>query len=132
MTDKVTPRWLDEVQWNKDGLITAIAQDADSGDVLSLAWMNREALQQTVTTGFAVYWSRSRQRLWKKGEESGHTQKVLSVYLDCDRDAVLLSVQQTGGITCHTGRRSCFYFKLENDAWVENSPVIKSPDQIYK
>lgn len=132
MTDKPTPRWLDEVQWNKDGLITAIAQDADSGDVLSLAWMNREALQQTVTTGFAVYWSRSRQRLWKKGEESGHTQKVLSVYLDCDRDAVLLSVQQTGGIACHTGRRSCFYFKLENDAWVENSPVIKSPDQIYK
>lgn len=132
MTDKLTPRWLDEVQWNKDGLITAIAQDADSGEVLSLAWMNREALQLTVTTGFAVYWSRSRQRLWKKGEESGHTQKVLSVYLDCDRDAVLLSVQQTGGIACHTGRRSCFYFKLENDAWVENSPVIKSPDQIYK
>lgn len=132
MTDKPTPRWLDEVQWNKAGLITAIAQDADSGEVLSLAWMNREALQQTVTTGFAVYWSRSRQRLWKKGEESGHTQKVLSVYLDCDRDAVLLSVQQTGGIACHTGRRSCFYFKLENDAWVENSPVIKSPDQIYK
>lgn len=132
MTDKPTPRWLDEVQWNKDGLITAIAQDADSGEVLSLAWMNCEALQQTVTTGFAVYWSRSRQRLWKKGEESGHTQKVLSVYLDCDRDAVLLSVQQTGGIACHTGRRSCFYFKLKNDAWVENSPVIKSPDQIYK
>ncbi|MEJ2094099.1 MAG: phosphoribosyl-AMP cyclohydrolase [Gammaproteobacteria bacterium] len=132
MTDKPTPRWLDEVQWNQDGLITAIAQEADSGEVLSLAWMNREALQQTVTTGFAVYWSRSRQRLWKKGEESGHTQKVLSVYLDCDRDAVLLSVQQTGGIACHTGRRSCFYFKLENDAWVENSPVIKSPDQIYK
>ena len=132
MTDKPTPRWLDEVQWNQDGLITAIAQEVDSGEVLSLAWMNREALQQTVTTGFAVYWSRSRQRLWKKGEESGHTQKVLSVYLDCDRDAVLLSVQQTGGIACHTGRRSCFYFKLENDAWVENSPVIKSPDQIYK
>ncbi len=124
--------WLDEVPWNEHGLIAAIAQDGSSGRILTLAWMNREALQQTVEKREAVYWSRSRRRLWRKGEESGHVQKVLEVRLDCDADAVLLKVEQAGGIACHTGRESCFFRKLENGKWVTVDPVLKDPALIYK
>jgi phosphoribosyl-AMP cyclohydrolase len=124
--------WLDEVPWNGDGLIAAVAQDADSGRVLTVAWMNREALTQTAATREAVYWSRSRRRLWRKGEESGHVQKVRELRLDCDADAVLLQVEQVGGIACHTGRASCFFRKLENGSWVTTDPVLKDPSTIYK
>ncbi|MEX2353132.1 MAG: phosphoribosyl-AMP cyclohydrolase, partial [Gammaproteobacteria bacterium] len=106
-------QWLDKVNWNEQGLVPAIAQEKDSGKVLTLAWMNREALQQTVSTGHAVYWSRSRARLWHKGESSGHVQTVLEIRLDCDRDAILLVVKQAGGIACHTGRHSCFFKRLD-------------------
>ena len=124
--------WLDELPWNGDGLIAAVAQDAASGKVLTVAWMNREALRQTVEGGEAVYWSRSRGRLWRKGEESGHVQKVRELRLDCDADAVLVKVEQVGGIACHTGRESCFYRKLENGRWVTIDPVLKDPAVIYK
>ena len=124
--------WLDEVPFDEAGLVAAIAQDAASGRVLTLAWMNREALSRTVESGEAVYWSRSRKKLWRKGEESGHVQKVLEVRLDCDADAVLLKVAQQGGIACHTGRESCFYRKLENGRWVTVDPVLKDPRIIYK
>jgi phosphoribosyl-AMP cyclohydrolase len=124
--------WLDEVPWNGDGLIAAVAQDADSGRVLTVAWMNREALAQTAATREAVYWSRSRRRLWRKGEASGHVQKVRELRLDCDADAVLLQVEQVGGIACHTGRASCFFRKLENGSWVTTDPVLKDPSAIYK
>ena len=124
--------WLDEVPWNGDGLIAVVAQDAASGRVLTLAWMNREALEKTAATREAVYWSRSRRKLWRKGEESGHVQKVREVRLDCDSDAILLQVEQVGGIACHTGRQSCFYRKLENGSWVTTDPVLKDPATIYK
>jgi phosphoribosyl-AMP cyclohydrolase len=124
--------FLDEVPWNGDGLIAAIAQDASSGRVLTLAWMNREALRATAESGEAHYWSRSRRKLWRKGEESGNVQKVLEVRLDCDADAILLRVAQAGGIACHTGRESCFYRKLENGKWVEVDPVLKDPALIYR
>ena len=124
--------WLDEVPWNGEGLIAAVAQDAGSGRVLTVAWMNREALEETVRTKQAVYWSRSRKRLWRKGEESGHVQSVRELRLDCDADAVLLSVEQVGGIACHTGRQSCFYRKLEDGRWVTTDPVLKDPADIYK
>ena len=124
--------FLDEVPWNGDGLIAAVAQDANSGRVLTVAWMNRDALRQTVENQEAVYWSRSRKKLWRKGEESGHVQKVREVRIDCDSDAILLKVEQVGGIACHTGRESCFFRKLENGKWVEIDPVIKDPSQIYK
>jgi phosphoribosyl-AMP cyclohydrolase len=124
--------WLDDVPWNEHGLVAAIAQDAGSGKVLTLAWMNREALAETARRGEAVYWSRSRNRLWRKGEESGHVQKVLEVRLDCDADAVLLQVAQAGGIACHTGHERCFFRKLENGRWVETDPVLKDPAAIYK
>jgi phosphoribosyl-AMP cyclohydrolase len=124
--------WLDEVPWNEHGLITAVAQDAASGRVLTVAWMNREALKQTAEQGEAVYWSRSRGRLWRKGEQSGHVQKVRELRLDCDADAVLLQVEQTGGIACHTGRERCFFRKLENGSWVTTDPVLKDPAAIYK
>ena len=124
--------WLDEVPWNAAGLIAAVAQDADSGRVLTVAWMNREALAQTAATREAVYWSRSRRRLWRKGEQSGHVQKVRELRLDCDADAVLLQVEQVGGIACHTGRESCFFRKLENGSWVTTDPVLKDPSTIYK
>ena len=123
--------WLDEVPWNKEGMITAVAQDAASGRILMVAWMNREALQQTVERKEAVYWSRSRKRLWHKGEESGHVQRVLEVRLDCDADAILLQVEQAGGIACHTGRESCFFRKLEDGRWVSTDPVLKDPKLIY-
>ena len=124
--------FLDEVPWNGEGLIAAVAQDASSGRVLTVAWMNRESLQQTVETTQAVYWSRSRKKLWRKGEESGNVQKVVEVRLDCDSDAVLLKVEQAGGIACHTGRESCFFRKLENGKWVTVDPVLKDPALIYK
>jgi phosphoribosyl-AMP cyclohydrolase len=124
--------FLDEVPWNGDGLIAAVAQDAYSGRVLTVAWMNRDALRETTEKREAVYWSRSRQRLWRKGEESGHVQMVVEVRLDCDADAVLLKVQQAGGIACHTGRESCFFRKLENGKWTTVDPVLKDPALIYK
>ncbi len=124
--------WLNKVNWSEDGLVPAIAQDAASGDILMVAWMNREALKQTVELGEAVYWSRSRKKLWHKGEESGHTQKVREIRLDCDEDVVLLKIEQSGGIACHTGRRSCFFQKLENDKWTAVDPVLKDPHEIYK
>ena len=124
--------WLDAVKWGQDGLVPAVAQEAGSGRVLTVAWMNRDALEQTVRTKQAVYWSRSRKRLWRKGEESGHVQNVRELRLDCDADAVLLSVEQVGGIACHTGRQSCFFRKLENGEWVTTDPVLKDPSAIYK
>jgi phosphoribosyl-AMP cyclohydrolase len=124
--------WLDEVPWNEHGLIAAVAQEASSGRVLTVAWMNREALKQTAETGEAVYWSRSRGRLWRKGEQSGHVQRVRELRLDCDADAVLLQVEQVAGIACHTGRESCFFRKLENGSWVTTDPVLKDPADIYK
>ena len=124
--------WLDEVPWNGEGLIAAVAQDAATGRVLMVAWMNREALAATTRTGEAVYWSRSRQRLWHKGEESGHVQKVKELRLDCDADAVLLQVEQVAGIACHTGRERCFYRKLEGGKWVSTDPVLKDPKLMYK
>lgn len=123
--------WIDQVKWDDKGLVPAITQEASSGRVLTVAWMNREALMETVRCGEAVYWSRSRRRLWHKGEESGYVQKVHEVRLDCDADAVLLKVEQTGGIACHTGRESCFFMKLESGNWVSTDPVLKSPDLIY-
>jgi phosphoribosyl-AMP cyclohydrolase len=123
--------FLDEVPWNEHELVAAVAQDAKTGKVLTVAWMNREALAQTVERGEAVYWSRSRRKLWRKGEESGHVQKVREVRLDCDADAVLLLVEQAGGIACHTGRERCFFRKLENGRWVETDPVLKDPASIY-
>ena len=124
--------FLDEVRWNPDGLIPVIAQEYGSGKVLMVAWMNREALQLTATSGVAVYWSRSRGRLWKKGEESGHVQKVLEVRLDCDEDVLLLQVEQAGGIACHTGRHNCFFHKLVDGKWVVADPVLKNPSEIYE
>jgi phosphoribosyl-AMP cyclohydrolase len=124
--------FMDEIPWNEQGLVAVVAQDAASGRVLTVAWMNREALAETVKRGEAVYWSRSRGKLWRKGEESGHVQKVREVRLDCDADAILLEVEQSGGIACHTGRASCFYRKLDNGAWVTVDPVLKDPSLIYK
>jgi phosphoribosyl-AMP cyclohydrolase len=124
--------WLNKINWSDDGLLPAIAQDAQSGEILMVAWMNREALKRTVETGEAVYWSRSRKKLWHKGEESGHTQKVLELRLDCDEDVLLMKIEQIGGIACHTGRRSCFFQKLENGQWVSVEPVLKDPHEIYK
>jgi len=127
--------WLDDLQWNDQGLIPAIAQDEKSGDILMMAWMNREALAMTAESGRAVYWSRSRARLWHKGESSGHFQTVSDIRTDCDSDVVLLKVVQTGGIACHTGRYSCFYRQLEHGSspanWRDADPVIKDPGEIY-
>ncbi len=124
--------WLDAIQWNRDGLVPVIAQEAATGKVLTLAWANREALAATQQEGRAVYWSRSRRKLWRKGEESGHVQRLREIRLDCDNDAVLLLVEQVGGIACHTGRERCFYQRLENGRWVSVEPVLKQPDEIYK
>jgi len=124
--------WLDEVKWTADGLVPAIAQDAASGRLLMLAWMNRDALAETAATGYAVYYSRSRDRLWRKGEESGHRQKVSELRLDCDNDVVLLQVEQVGGIACHTGRASCFYKRLVDGHWEAVEPVLKNPAEIYR
>jgi phosphoribosyl-AMP cyclohydrolase len=123
--------WLDAVNWTPEGLVPAIAQDAGSGRVLTLAWMNRDALALTVKTGEAHYWSRSRRKLWRKGEQSGHVQKVREIRLDCDNDAILLMVEQVGGIACHTGRERCFFLRLEGGRWKEVEPVLKDPQAIY-
>ena len=128
----MTEVWLNKVNWSEDGLVTAIAQDATTGRVLMVAWMNRDALKRTAELGEAIYWSRSRKKLWHKGEESGHIQKVKEIRLDCDSDVILLQVEQQGGIACHTGRESCFFSKLEQNKWVEVDAVLKSPDEIYK
>jgi phosphoribosyl-AMP cyclohydrolase len=128
----VTESWLNRVNWAADGLVPAIAQDAVTGRVLMVAWMNREALKRTADSGEAVYWSRSRKKLWHKGEESGHFQKVKEIRLDCDNDVVLLQIEQIGGIACHTGRVSCFFSKLENGQWQDTDAVIKNPEEIYK
>ena len=124
--------WLNEVVFDANGLVPAIAQDQSTGALLMLAWMNRQALSETVKTGRAVYWSRSRNRLWRKGEESGHTQLVKQVRIDCDADVIVLEVEQVGGIACHTGHSRCFFRKLENGKWVETEPLLKDPDQIYE
>jgi phosphoribosyl-AMP cyclohydrolase len=123
--------WLDAVHWDANGLVPAIAQEANTGKVLTLAWMNREALAATAKEGRAVYWSRSRAKLWRKGEESGHVQAVRDIRLDCDNDAVLLLVEQSGGIACHTGRERCFYQSLQQDRWVAVEPVLKAAQDIY-
>lgn len=127
----VSTDWLDAISWNTDGLIPVIAQASDSGKVLMLAWMNRAALEATVAKGEAVYWSRSRQRLWHKGESSGNTQHIKSIRLDCDSDALLLEVEQSGGVACHTGRHSCFYQELRNEAWQTVEAVITDPSEMY-
>ena len=124
--------WLEQLKWNSDGLLPAIAQDHQSGEVLMLAWMNREALQLTFEQGRAVYWSRSRQRLWFKGEESGHVQTLREIRVDCDADVVLLQVEQIGGIACHTGRRRCFFRVLKDGTWLTDEEIIKNPDEIYR
>ena len=125
------PSWLDKIKWTTDGLVPVIAQAAGTSEVLMFAWMNRESLALTVETGKAVYWSRSRGKLWRKGEESGHEQKVVEIRVDCDEDVILLKVEQQGGIACHTGRHSCFFQKLDNFEWVTDQPVLKNPDEIY-
>ena len=124
--------WLDAVRFDADGLVAVIAQDSASRRVLMVAWANREALAETASSGHAVYWSRSRKRLWRKGEESGHRQRVVEVRLDCDGDAVLYSVEQAGGIACHTGRESCFFRRLEGEEWEAVDPVLKDPELIYR
>ena len=124
--------WLDQVAWTAEGLVPVIAQEASTGKVLMFAWMNREALSLTKETGNAVYWSRSRKKLWRKGEESGHEQKILDIRLDCDNDVVLLTVEQQGGIACHTGRHSCFFQRLNGDTWNAVEPVLKEPGKIYQ
>jgi phosphoribosyl-AMP cyclohydrolase len=125
-------KWLNAVKWDEQGLVPVIAQDAKTGEVLMFAWMNREALEKTAELGQAVYWSRSRRKLWHKGEESGHFQKVVELRTDCDNDVILLKIEQVGGIACHTGRRSCFFNKLENGQWQAVEPVLKDPKEIYK
>lgn len=123
--------WLDEVRFDADGLIPAIAQEVGSGRILMMAWMNRESLTETARSNVAVYWSRSRQQLWRKGESSGHTQQVQSIQLDCDADVIILHVDQTGGIACHTGRHSCFFRTLTESGWESTEPVLKDPGEIY-
>lgn len=123
--------WLGEVRWNADGLIPVIAQESGTGVILMVAWMNEEALRLTVAEGQAVYWSRSRKKLWRKGEESGHRQRVIRVRLDCDEDVILLEVEQVGGIACHTGRHHCFFRTLREGRWEVTEPVVKDPQSIY-
>jgi phosphoribosyl-AMP cyclohydrolase len=123
--------WLDAVKWDNDGLVPAISQDHKSGRILMMAWMNREALELTAKEQRAIFYSRSRQQLWRKGESSGHVQKLHELRLDCDSDVIVMQVEQIGGIACHTGRESCFYKVFENDKWVDVDPVIKDPSDIY-
>lgn len=131
-TDVSSAIWLDQLAWDASGLMPAIAQDAASGEVLMVAWMNRQALLATANGGEAVYWSRSRSRLWRKGEESGHVQEVVDIRTDCDNDVILLKVKQSGGIACHTGRRSCFFQQLTPSGWQAVEPVLRDPKEIYK
>jgi len=128
----LTCKWLNEIKWDDQGLVPVIAQDAASGDVLMFAWANREALEKTAALGQAVYWSRSRRKLWHKGEESGHFQKVVEIRTDCDNDVVLLKVEQVSGMACHTGRKSCFFQRLDDGCWEAVDPVLKDPKEIYK
>ena len=123
--------WLDKIRWDANGLVPVITQEASTNKVLTLAWMNRDALAATAAGGKAVYWSRSRRKLWHKGEESGHVQKVLEIRLDCDEDVLLLKVEQVGGIACHTGRHHCFFQKLDNGQWLVTDPVLKDPKEMY-
>ncbi|MCF8006543.1 MAG: phosphoribosyl-AMP cyclohydrolase [Methylovulum sp.] len=123
--------WLDDIRWTTEGLVPVIAQQAETGKVLMFAWMNKESLALTAQEGYAVYWSRSRGQLWRKGERSGHRQKVISISLDCDEDVLLLEIAQEGGIACHTGRQSCFYRRLIDGSWQAVEPVIKAPELIY-
>ncbi len=128
----INSSWLDEIRWTNEGLVPVIAQQETTGKVLMFAWMNAESLSLTAQKGYAVYWSRSRQKLWRKGESSGNQQKVKEILLDCDKDVILLKIEQQGGIACHTGRESCFYRKLVDGQWLKNEPVIKDPKLIYK
>jgi phosphoribosyl-AMP cyclohydrolase len=127
----MSENWLDAVKWDAEGLVPAIAQDAADGRVLMVAWMNREALRLTAESAYAVYWSRSRQKLWRKGETSGNRQSVKEIRLDCDNDVIILKIEQIGGIACHTGRRSCFFQRLEDGEWKVVEPVLKDPDEMY-
>lgn len=124
--------YLNEIHWTSDGLCPVIAQEANTGKILMFAWMNQESLQLTINEGYAVYWSRSRHKLWRKGEESGHKQKIIGIYIDCDEDVLLIKIEQQGGIACHTGRESCFYRELIDGQWQIIEPVLKNPDEIYK
>jgi len=128
----MSEQWLDEIQWTDEGLVPVIAQEVDTGKILMFAWMNRESLRLTVETGHAVYWSRSRQKLWHKGEESGNQQLISDIRIDCDNDVVLITIEQRGGIACHTGRHSCFFKQLKDGGWCTVDPVIKDPKDIYK
>ncbi|UZE96762.1 phosphoribosyl-AMP cyclohydrolase [Alkalimarinus alittae] len=134
MTEKQlnTSTWLDKIKWTEDGLVPAIAQDYKTGEILMMAWMNRDSLSLTVAEKRAIYWSRSRQSLWRKGESSGHVQQLHDIRLDCDADVILLKVEQLGDIACHTGRRSCFYQQLNDNEWQAVEPVLKDPEDIYK
>lgn len=127
----MSSNWLEQIKWTADGLVPVIAQESGTGKVLMFAWMNREALTLTVQEGRAIYWSRSRNKLWRKGEESGHAQLLKDIRLDCDNDVILLEVEQLGGIACHTGRHNCFYQQLQDEEWVAVEPVIKDPNKIY-
>lgn len=131
MSESVDSHWLDQITWNDQGLVPAIAQDKTTHEILMVAWMNREALSLTVAEGRAVYWSRSRKKLWRKGEESGHVQSVSEIRLDCDDDVIILKIEQLGGIACHTGRRSCFFKVLKDAQWQAVEPVLKDPKTIY-
>jgi phosphoribosyl-AMP cyclohydrolase len=132
MSVALSSDWLDAVKWDAHGLVPAIAQDAVTNEILMVAWMNRDALEETARTLRGVYWSRSRGKLWRKGEESGHVQNVSEIRLDCDNDVVLLKIDQVGGIACHTGRRSCFFQKLDDGNWVTTAPVLKDPAEMYR
>ena len=132
MKTQAKQNWLDEIKWTADGLVPVIAQDTATSKVLMFAWMNRESLQLTAQTREVVYFSRSRNKLWHKGEESGHIQKVKTIALDCDNDVILLGIEQVGGIACHTGRQSCFFRELKDDTWEVVAPVLKNPAEIYK
>jgi phosphoribosyl-AMP cyclohydrolase len=131
-TDQAAMSFVDDILWNSDGLAPAIAQDAKTGKILMVAWMNREALQLTVTENRAIYWSRSRQKLWRKGEESGNVQQLKELRIDCDKDVIMMQVEQVGGIACHTGRASCFYRVLKDGQWTSIDPVIKNPKELYQ
>ena len=131
MTASDSQQFLDQVRWNQDGLLPAIAQDSQTNEILMFAWMNRESLALTVAEQRAIYWSRSRQKIWRKGEESGHVQSIKEIRIDCDEDVIILKVEQLGGIACHTGRRSCFYRRLDNGVWETVEKVIKDPATIY-
>jgi len=127
----MSEKWLDEIKWTDDGLVPVIAQEAETGQVLMFAWMNKESLKLTVETGHAVYWSRSRNKLWHKGEESGNQQEIKDIRIDCDNDVILITVEQRGGIACHTGRHHCFFKKLQNGEWQPTEPVLKDPKEMY-